>query len=28
MIDEVLCVGCGVCSSICPAGAIKKKEVA
>lgn len=28
MIDEVLCVGCGVCSSICPAGAIMKKEVA
>ena len=28
MIDEVLCVGCGVCSSICIAGAINKKEVA
>jgi len=25
-IDEVLCNGCGVCASICPSGAIKKKE--
>ena len=23
-IDEVICAGCGVCSSICPAGAIKR----
>ena len=27
-IDEVLCVGCGVCSLICPAEAIERKEVA
>ena len=27
-IDEVICTGCGVCASICPSGAIKKKEVA
>jgi indolepyruvate ferredoxin oxidoreductase alpha subunit len=27
-IDEVICTGCGVCASICPAGAIEKKEVA
>jgi indolepyruvate ferredoxin oxidoreductase alpha subunit len=26
-IDEVICVGCGVCGSICPSGAIRKKEV-
>lgn len=25
-IDEVICSGCGVCASICPAGAIKIKE--
>jgi indolepyruvate ferredoxin oxidoreductase alpha subunit len=28
VIDEVICAGCGVCASICPAGAIKKKEAA
>jgi indolepyruvate ferredoxin oxidoreductase, alpha subunit len=27
-IDEVICSGCGVCASICPAGAIRKEEVA
>ncbi|MEJ2723109.1 MAG: thiamine pyrophosphate-dependent enzyme [Deltaproteobacteria bacterium] len=27
-IDEVICAGCGVCASICPAGAIEKKEAA
>lgn len=27
-IDEVICAGCGVCVSICPAGAITKKEAA
>lgn len=26
-IDEVVCTGCGVCASICPAGAIKKEKV-
>jgi indolepyruvate ferredoxin oxidoreductase alpha subunit len=27
-IDEVICVGCGVCSSICPVTAIKREEAA
>ena len=28
LIDEVICAGCGVCASICPSGAIRRKEVA
>jgi indolepyruvate ferredoxin oxidoreductase alpha subunit len=27
-IDEVICAGCGVCASICPSGAILRKEAA
>jgi indolepyruvate ferredoxin oxidoreductase alpha subunit len=27
-IDEVICVGCGVCTTICPSGAIGRKEAA
>ncbi|RJQ74057.1 MAG: indolepyruvate ferredoxin oxidoreductase subunit alpha [Desulfobacteraceae bacterium] len=27
-LDEVICSGCGVCASICPSGAITKKEAA
>jgi indolepyruvate ferredoxin oxidoreductase alpha subunit len=27
-IDRVICAGCGVCTSICPAGAILREEVA
>ncbi len=27
-LDEVICTGCGVCASICPAGAIQRKEAA
>lgn len=27
-IDEVICAGCGVCASLCPAGAILKEEAA
>jgi indolepyruvate ferredoxin oxidoreductase, alpha subunit len=25
-LDEVICTGCGVCASICPSGAIQKRE--
>jgi indolepyruvate ferredoxin oxidoreductase alpha subunit len=27
-VDTVLCAGCGVCASVCPRGAIQKKEAA
>jgi indolepyruvate ferredoxin oxidoreductase alpha subunit len=27
-IDEVICAGCGVCASVCPSGAIQRKEAA
>jgi len=27
-IDDIICVGCGVCADICPAGAIVRKEIA
>ena len=27
-IDEVICAGCGVCASVCPTGAIQRKETA
>jgi len=27
-LDEVICTGCGVCASICPSGAIHRKEAA
>ncbi len=27
-IDEVICAGCGFCASVCPGGAIERREVA
>jgi indolepyruvate ferredoxin oxidoreductase, alpha subunit len=27
-VDRVICAGCGVCTSICPAGAIRREEAA
>ncbi len=27
-VDEVICAGCGVCTTVCPRGAIRKKEAA
>jgi indolepyruvate ferredoxin oxidoreductase alpha subunit len=26
-VDSVLCAGCGVCASVCPKGAIQKREM-